>query len=100
MSDGASGAERHRLDVWLWHARVVSTRTACASLVKAGRVRLNGTRVTAPGHAVKLDDVITIALDGGVRVLRVAGFIQRRGDAKAAGTTYIDMTLTPDSHSW
>jgi ribosome-associated heat shock protein Hsp15 len=99
LSEGASGAERHRLDVWLWHARIVSTRTACAALVKAGRVRLNGVRVTAPGHVVRSDDVITISLDGGVRVLRVSGFIPRRGDAKAAATTYIDMTSAPDSHS-
>ncbi|MFT0860713.1 S4 domain-containing protein [Ancylobacter sp. G4_0304] len=75
---------RHRLDVWLWHARVASTRTACASLVKAGRVRLNGARILAPGHAVRLGDAVTIALDGRVRILEVAGFSERRGDAKAA----------------
>lgn len=84
--------ERPRLDVWLWHARVVRTRSAAAALVKAGRVRVNGARVTAPAHAAKLDDVVTVALDSRVRVLRIAGFSERRGDAQAASVLYIEMS--------
>lgn len=67
------------------------TRSAAAELVRAGRVRLNGTRVTAPGHAVRLDDVVTVALDSRVRVLRVVGFAARRGDANAAGALYMEI---------
>ena len=39
--------DRQRIDKWLWHARVVRTRTAAAALVNAGNVRLNGARVGA-----------------------------------------------------
>ena len=39
--------ERQRIDKWLWHARVVRTRTAAAALVERGHVRLNGARVGA-----------------------------------------------------
>jgi len=92
---GAPGSfERRRLDLWLWNARCVRTRSDAAALVRAGRVRLNGTRITAPGHAVRLDDVLTVALDSRVRVLRVIGFISRRGDAKAAATTYLEIGET------
>lgn len=84
-------SERHRLDQWLWHARCVRSRTSAAALIRAGRVRLNGMRVTAPGHAVRLDDVVTVALDARVRVMRVTGFIERRGDANAASTTYVEI---------
>jgi len=54
--------ERQRLDKWLWHARVVKARTSAAALVEAGHVRINGVREKAPGHAVKLGDVLTIGL--------------------------------------
>ena len=59
--------------------------------VEAGHVRINGTREKSPGHAVKLGDVLTIALDNSVRVLKVAGFSERRGDATAARVLYEDL---------
>jgi len=83
--------ERQRLDKWLWHARVVKARTGAAALVEAGHVRVNGTREKSPGHAVKRDDVLTISLDRAVRVLRVTGFAERRGDASAARVLYEDI---------
>ena len=83
--------ERQRLDKWLWHARVVKARSSAAALVEAGHVRLNGVRERAPGHAVKAGDVLTIGLDNSVRVLRVVGFAERRGDAAAARVLYEDL---------
>jgi ribosome-associated heat shock protein Hsp15 len=83
--------ERQRLDKWLWHARVVKARTSAVALVEAGHVRINGVREKAAGHAVKTGDVVTIGLDGGVRVLKVIGFSERRGDASAARVLYEDL---------
>jgi ribosome-associated heat shock protein Hsp15 len=83
--------ERQRLDKWLWHARVVKTRTSAAALVEAGHVRINGVREKAPGQAVKLGDVLTIGLDRSVRVLKVRGFSERRGDAAVARVLYDDL---------
>lgn len=77
--------------MWLWHARVVRTRTAASALVKAGRVRVNGARVTAPAHPARLGDVVTVALDSRVRVLEITGFSDRRGDAEAASGLYIEV---------
>lgn len=82
---------RQRLDLWLWHARCGRTRTAAADLVKSGHVRLNGARVTAPSQPVRAGDVLTVALPGRVRVMKVVGFSDRRGDARAAGTTFQDL---------
>jgi ribosome-associated heat shock protein Hsp15 len=83
--------ERQRLDKWLWHARVVKARSSAAALVEAGHVRLNGVREKAPGHAVKAGDVVTIALDNSVRILKVVAFAERRGDATAARVLYEDL---------
>jgi ribosome-associated heat shock protein Hsp15 len=83
--------DRQRLDKWLWHARVVKARTSAAELVESGHVRVNGVREKSPGHAVKQGDVVTIALDRAVRVLKVTGFSERRGDASAARVLYEDL---------
>ena len=76
--------ERQRIDKWLWHARVVRTRSAAAALTTAGHVRINGQRIDAPSQAVRPGDVVTVALDRAVRVLKVLGFAERRGSADDA----------------
>jgi ribosome-associated heat shock protein Hsp15 len=83
--------ERQRLDKWLWHARIVKARVSAAALVEGGRIRVNGSRQNAPGHGLKLGDVVTIALDQSVKVLKVAAFSERRGDAEAGRRLYVDM---------
>jgi ribosome-associated heat shock protein Hsp15 len=85
--------DRQRIDKWLWHARMVRTRSAAASLTEAGFVRLNGKRVTAPGQLVRLGDVVTLALDRAVRVIKVEGFCERREAAPSARALYRDLTM-------
>ncbi len=75
--------DRQRIDKWLWHARVVRTRSAAAALAAAGRIRINGLRIDAPSRPVRPGDVVTVALDR-VRVLKVLGFAERRGSASQA----------------
>jgi ribosome-associated heat shock protein Hsp15 len=84
--------DRQRIDKWLWHARVVRTRGAAAALAASGHVRLNGARVAAPAKPVKAGDVVTVALDARVRVLKVAGFAVRRGAADAGRALYEDLS--------
>jgi ribosome-associated heat shock protein Hsp15 len=86
-----STVERQRIDRWLWHARLVRTRGAAAALAGGGFVRVNGTRIDAPGRMVRTGDVVTVALDHGVRVVKVMGFVERRGSAVTAGTLYQDL---------
>ena len=83
--------ERQRLDKWLWHARLVKARTSAAALVEAGHVRINGVRETSPGHAIKAGDVVTVGLDRTVRVLKIVGFAERRGNAVSARALYVDL---------
>ena len=69
----------------------MKARTSAAALVEAGHVRINGVREKAPGHSVKAGDVLTIGLDRSVRVLKVVGFSERRGDAASARVLYDDL---------
>lgn len=96
MPDDAPLTARQRLDKWLWHARIVRTRSDAQALVAAGRVRLNGARQTAPGHAVKAGDVLTVNLDGGVRLLKITAFAARRGDAAAGRQLYAELQGGPE----
>ena len=83
--------DRQRIDKWLWHARIVRTRSAAAALAAAGHVRVNGARVAAPAKPVRAGDVVTVALDARVRVLKVIGFAVRRGAAAAGKALYEDL---------
>ncbi|MFG1393298.1 RNA-binding S4 domain-containing protein [Xanthobacter agilis] len=89
-TDGVPG--RQRLDRWIWHARVVRSRADAADLIRAGHVRLDGTRVTTPAQAVRAGQVLTIALDARVRVLRVLSFSERRGDATSTVALFDEIT--------
>lgn len=76
---------------------MVKARTSAAELVEKGRVRVNGARETSPGHAIKAGDVLTIALDRTVRVLKVVAFTERRGDAASARVLYEELGgVSPD----
>jgi ribosome-associated heat shock protein Hsp15 len=87
--------DRQRIDKWLWHARVVRTRNAAAALAGSGHVRVNGQRIDASSRAVRVGDVITVALDRRVRVLKVAGFVERRGPAESTQVLYEDLSPAP-----
>ena len=87
----AAKQDRQRIDRWLWHARLVRTRDAAATLAGGGYVRVNGARVDAPGRMVRAGDVVTVALDRGVRVLKVTGFVERRGPGGSGAALYEDL---------
>lgn len=75
---------------------MVRARSTAAALVESGHVRINGARETSPGHGIKVGDVLTIALDRGVRVLKVIGFAERRGDAASVTGLYADLEVPRD----
>ena len=87
--------DRQRIDKWLWHARVVRTRQAAAALAASGHVRVNGQRIDAASRAVRPGDVVTVALDRTVRVLKVLGFAERRGSADDARALCEDLEPAP-----
>ena len=71
--------DRQRIDKWLWHARVVRTRSAAAALSDAGLVRINGARIDTSSRPVRPGDVVTVALDRNVRILKVIGICRAPG---------------------
>ena len=81
-------AGRIRLDKFLWFARIVKTRSAAQTLAEDGRLRING-RVVDRSHApVSIGDVLSFAIHGKVRVLKIEALPDRRGSPAEARTLY------------
>ena len=86
---------RQRLDKWLWFTRVVKTRSLATKLVTEGHVRVNSARVETASKSIKPGDVVTVALERHVRVLKVLAGGERRGPAPEAQTLYEDLAPRP-----
>ena len=66
-------------------------RSTATELVETGCVRLNRVKITKPAHTLKAGDVLTIALRGEVRVVKVLSEAERRGPATEARGLYEDL---------
>jgi ribosome-associated heat shock protein Hsp15 len=88
-------AGKIRLDKWLWFARVVKTRALAQALAGSGHVRVNGQRAVAAAKAIRIGDVLTIALPSRVRVLKVLDVAERRGPAAETAHLYQELTGDP-----
>ncbi len=77
-----------RLDKWLWCARFMKARSACANWVADGSVRINRQPTDKPHARLRLGDVLTLPIQDGVRVVRVLALATRRGPAPEARLLY------------
>ena len=83
-------ADRARIDRWLWCARFFKSRSAAATAVRSGHVRLNGQRVK-PAHAVRVGDALHIEAPRATdRDVAVVGIPARRGPAPEAAGAYVE----------
>lgn len=81
------GADGHRLDKWLWHARFYKTRSQATAAINGGKVHLNAERVK-PAHRVRIGDRVSLSLQGVVAEFEVLGLPERRGPAPEAQSHY------------
>ena len=82
-----------RIDKWLFHARFYRTRSSAQTAAAEGKVRLNGVRVSKPGHAVRCGDVLTLGKGAQMLAVRVLALADRRGPASEAQALY---EIVPD----
>ncbi len=95
MTGGTSEQPWRRLDFWLWCARFARTRADCARLASEGLVRINR-QPTEKAHArLRVGDVLTLGVHGGVRVIRVLALADRRGPATEARQLYEEIAEEP-----
>jgi ribosome-associated heat shock protein Hsp15 len=90
MAGETAGAQTQRLDRWLWFARFFKSRTLAASVVSAGKVRVNAERVAKPSHSIRPGDVLTFPAAKQIRVIKIVDLGTRRGPAPEAQALYED----------
>ena len=84
-------AETLRLDKFLWFARIVKTRSLAQALAEEGRIRLSG-RIADRAHCpVRVGDVLSFAVHGKVRVIRIEALPLRRGPPTEARELYSEV---------
>lgn len=86
-STNESGAERLRIDKWLWAARFFKTRSLAAEAVEGGKAHLNGVRVK-PAKAVSIGDTLEIRIGPFQYIVVICGISPRRGPASEAAKLY------------
>jgi ribosome-associated heat shock protein Hsp15 len=84
-------ADTVRLDKFLWFARIVKTRTLAQSLAEQGRLRLGGRTINRAHAPVRVGDVLSFAVHGRVRVLKVEALPARRGPPAEARLLYTEV---------
>lgn len=85
----ADGPAKIRVDKWLWYARFFKSRSLAGQA--AGSLRVNGTPIDKPSHAVRPGDVLTFAKDRHIRVIQIEAIGLRRGPAPEAQALYTDL---------
>ncbi len=87
--------ESLRLDKFLWFSRIVKTRSLAQHLAEDGRLRLAG-RIIDRAHApVRVGDVLSFAVHGKVRVIKVEALPRRRGPPAEARLLYSEVLEGP-----
>lgn len=84
-------ADSLRLDKFLWFARIVKTRALAQALAEGGHLRLGGRAIDRAHCPVRVGDVLSFAVHGRVRVLRVEALPVRRGPPAEARGLYTEV---------
>ncbi len=78
-----------RVDLWLWAVRLFKSRSAAATLLRAGRVRVNG-HVAKASHNIKVGDRVTWRDPLRDRDVEVVELLLKRVGAPLAVKAYVD----------
>jgi ribosome-associated heat shock protein Hsp15 len=85
---------RQRLDLWLFFARLAKSRSLAAKWIVNGHVRVNSLRIVTAAKPIQPGDVVTLALEREVRVVRILATGLRRGPASEAAHLFDDIGST------
>jgi len=81
-----------RIDKWLWHARIIKSRSLAQKLITSGKVRVDTVKITNASSQVRSSNVLTISLERDIKIIEITGIPKRRGPFSEAQTFYNDLT--------
>ena len=88
MRQAAGEGASIRIDRLLVYLRFAKTRSAADALIAGHAVRRNRQHVLRGAEAVRIGDVLTLALGGGVQVVELLAVPVRRGSPQEARSHY------------
>ncbi|GAA1296408.1 RNA-binding S4 domain-containing protein [Brachybacterium alimentarium] len=83
-----------RLDVWLWSARLMPTRSAATTACRGGHVRRNG-EPTKAAQRVVVGDELRLRSPGKERIVVITKILTKRVGAPIAREAYEDHSPEP-----
>jgi len=99
-------SESCRIDIWLWRARFLKTRSLAAAFVDGGKVRRASLNPEAPparlqkaATLVRPGDILVFALAGRPIQARIKDLGVRRGPPAEAQTLYELLLLSQESRT-
>ena len=83
-----------RIDAWVWAVRMFKTRSAAATAVRAGHVKIDG-KAVKPAQQVVPGETVRVWKDHREYILEVAATVSKRVGAPVARTCYTDHAPPP-----
>lgn len=77
-----------RIDKFLWFSRLARTRSLARKIAEKGRVRCDGRRIDRAHAVVRVGDMLSVPLPGGVRVIRIESLPEQRVSPKLVAEIY------------
>ena len=91
MDPVQEGAQKVRIDRWLWAVRLFKTRSLAAEACRGGHVKIADEAVK-PSRMVAVGELVQVNKDDILRELRVVGLLEKRVGAKLAQDYVEDLT--------
>ena len=84
-----------RIDKWLWHARLVKTRSLAARLCETDLVMVRGAPCKKPAQPVHAGDQVQLNHGGWRRTVEIIALGTRRGPASEARELFCEIAAIP-----
>ena len=81
------------MDKWLWHARLVGTRTLASKVVRLGFLKVNGVRIRKASSLTKQGDTLIFPYNGQIKAIEVLLLPDKRVAARDAVKVYLELQI-------
>lgn len=88
MADNPNARDGLRIDKFLWFSRLARTRSLAQKIAEKGHIRCDGRRIDRAHAMVHIDEVLSVPLPSGVRVIEITALPERRVSAKLVAEVY------------
>ncbi len=81
-----------RLDLYLFYIRMFKSRNLANKFIISNRLRISGQVTQKPHKLISTDDVLSLAIQDNIKILKVLDIPNRRGPFAEALNYYEDLT--------